>query len=999
MKPGLLLLIIISFCFYFSASSQDITHYQFTHLSQNNGLSATYVRKIVQDPYGFTWIATQDGLNRFDGKKVNIYNEDNKINHRLVGSDVRDLLIDTNHFTIWIITSYGGINGIDYRTGNVWYEYDQQKNLKEANVLFNSFALADSNIYIGSSQGLYRIDHINFKLEKIDLRGSKANMSNVFIDELIVDKNKNGWIFTQTNGVIFTNRDFSKILSLSNDTLINHSIRYYDAVLKEDNVILLATSQGLKTLRLNAGGKILVDHQPFSFAKSLTSQEIFSCWLEKNGNIIFSDAKTLIRLNPQSKKYSIIAENTTADVENWLGSVYTIYIDRNNILWLGCQQGLAFAENKPSAFYRIYQSLTSNTKIGHAYYLNPINDSTLITCAQDGLYKIDTKKGGIDNIGEKKSFYHAFEDPKGRLIISNREGTFILDQKKLIDWKTIYPEFRKLPNLILNCHIQINDSLLLLGTENFLGIVVWNFRKKTAYLITDSSIELKLGENVINALYKDKKENIWALGDHSITVFDKKLQSFKLFTPYNSKQKKYYSIFFDVCQVNEFYYVASYGNGMLILDSSFQFIKSISGHEKLSSSSIYKLLPYHDSLIFVTSNNGLSVVSVKENQPSRFYFENDGLHSNTFEENSGAVYENILYAGGEKGATIINPEYLSEDKFIPRLFLSELTIDCQNETIDTSNLGLRSMTVPNNANQTLLTFSALNYLNPSKTNYAYRIVELQIDWVNLGSQNIISLIGMHPGIYNIQVKASNGVNKNESEIYTVELRFLPKWYQTILFKTSIVLVILGIIYLFYMYRLAQIKKQLEIRKDIASDLHDDIGSILNSVKIFTHLAKRDPGKNEYLDHIEDSLTQATLGLRDMIWVLDDARDSIYEVMERITNYALPVCQVQNIHFEHFIETDSSVNSLTKTEKRNLLLIAKEATNNSIKYSNCQTIKVTIAQSNSKISLYIQDDGAGFNLETSTKGNGIKNIQQRAKQIYLTANFVTSIDSGTTVIVK
>ena len=95
----------------------------------------------------------------------------------------------------------------------------------------------------------------------------------------------------------------------------------------------------------------------------------------------------------------------------------------------------------------------------------------------------------------------------------------------------------------------------------------------------------------------------------------------------------------------------------------------------------------------------------------------------------------------------------------------------------------------------------------------------------------------------------------------------------------------------------QIKKQQQIRKDIASDLHDDIGSTLNTLKIFAHLAKKEPDKEEHLDQVEHSLTQASLGLRDMIWVLDDTKDSVYELMERIKKYALPVCQVNGIHFE------------------------------------------------------------------------------------------------------
>ena len=71
----------------------------------------------------------------------------------------------------------------------------------------------------------------------------------------------------------------------------------------------------------------------------------------------------------------------------------------------------------------------------------------------------------------------------------------------------------------------------------------------------------------------------------------------------------------------------------------------------------------------------------------------------------------------------------------------------------------------------------------------------------------------------------------------------------------------GDVYAFYRYRVQQIKKQQQIRKDIAGDLHDDIGSTLNTVKIFTHLAKKDPTKEEYFSRIEESLIQASIGFK------------------------------------------------------------------------------------------------------------------------------------------
>jgi signal transduction histidine kinase len=198
------------------------------------------------------------------------------------------------------------------------------------------------------------------------------------------------------------------------------------------------------------------------------------------------------------------------------------------------------------------------------------------------------------------------------------------------------------------------------------------------------------------------------------------------------------------------------------------------------------------------------------------------------------------------------------------------------------------------------------------------------------------------------------------------------------------------------YRIDQLRKQQEIRKQIGSDLHDDIGSVLNTLKIFTHLAKREPENKSHLDQIEESITQATTGLRDMIWVLEEPEDTIFELTERIKKFALPVCIANNIKFNTNIQSDNKTRNLLKTEKRNLLLIAKESINNSIKYSQCKNISVSIVQFNQELGITISDDGIGFKMEDVIYGKGLKNIQYRAGQINFSCQMDATLNGGTTI---
>ncbi len=232
---------------------------------------------------------------------------------------------------------------------------------------------------------------------------------------------------------------------------------------------------------------------------------------------------------------------------------------------------------------------------------------------------------------------------------------------------------------------------------------------------------------------------------------------------------------------------------------------------------------------------------------------------------------------------------------------------------------------------------------------------------------------------------------------SLTLIFLPKWYQTAWFKAAIILFAGGLFFSFYRYRISQLKKQQQIRHEIANDLHDDLGATLNSVKIFTLLAETSPKKEEYFTQIKESLNHAYSGLRDMIWVLDDTGDTVEDLLKRIKQFAQPVANANNIHV-HSSADGTNILELNKKEKRNLLLIAKEAITNCIKYADCKNIYVTFTREYGKIKLVMRDDGRGFDEKGITPGHGLKNIQERAKQIHYTASIESAKGKGTKVTV-
>src|SRR6187200_1278253 len=150
--PPKLLLLIISFLYLHGNGQQDSNIISFKKIGFPQGLSSYNVRKIIQDQYGYMWIATQDGLNRYDGSKIDIFSNNTSFQSmQILGNDITDIVEDRERNIIWTITSYGGLTGINTQTGNVEYKVSSYGNpLKFKNDWLKCINICKGRIWIGT---------------------------------------------------------------------------------------------------------------------------------------------------------------------------------------------------------------------------------------------------------------------------------------------------------------------------------------------------------------------------------------------------------------------------------------------------------------------------------------------------------------------------------------------------------------------------------------------------------------------------------------------------------------------------------------------------------------------------------------------------------------------------------------------------------------------------------------------------------------------------------
>lgn len=995
-----LIRIVFFFCiiiFPWHVKSQ-IQYINFRHYSLADGLSAYKAIKVLQDRFGFMWIATQDGLNRFDGKDIIIYNKSARGKHLLLGSDITDMVEDTTRNILWVTSSYGGLNGIDLKTGTVQDAFSVADSTKRfPDPWLRTIFQSGDDLWIGTNNGItiFNIKERQFKapsavpLQKVKNSDDKYDVNIFFKDEY-----GRVWAFSSFGIVLYSVADYSVISSLPFGELNLPEGYYFKRFSSYQLVIpgqlLLATNSGIKRISYDRSSVIrnMEEQIPGAIGKSINYLNF-----DRFGNLWFATDKGLYKRNAENGPLSYVEDVNLVDQKKWTQSINTIFFDHYNNLWLGTLQGFALATKTNTPFISFFQSSDFKTKINRANFIYPIDDTSEYVCAWDGFFRVENSSKKIERLKEG-SFWYMSKHQDGNLFLSTNNRFFVFQPPgQFIGVEKIYPELAMISDETIMSSVNWNDSILYFGSEKGKGVYEWNYKVgKIVRLDTKSSEPLKSG--IVNALYRDKLNRIWILSDYSFAIYnpvDYRLTNHELVHPSTRQPLSFY---FDMCELSGSYWLASYGSGIIQLDDKFKLENIISTSNGMNNAGVYKVFPVNDSLLFTTSNNGLSKINTRSLSVSN-YFESDGLHSNAFEEFCGTIYKGKIYAGGPDGFTIIDPRYITTNTIAPELYINNIVIETQSGRQDLSDLQMKSATLPRNLLQATIYFSALNYSNPERTTYAYRIIGQQHEWVNLGTQNFVNLIGLKPDTYTLQVKAVNE-DGHASDIKEIELIFLPKWYQTSWFKTIAIVLALCIIYVIYKARINQLKKEKEIRTHLASDLHDDLGSTLNSVKVYANMALLEKENNSYLEKVKESTQEAITGVRDIIWVLDDKKDLLDHLLTRIRSFAAPLCEAHQISFHQQVN-DSLLNyKLGKEEKRNLYMIIKEAVNNSVKYAKGKSINLTIEHTQNKLTIKVADDGIGFEKDKITEGNGLTNIMNRAIEIGYKASIISHPGQGTTI---
>ena len=461
-------------------------------------------------------------------------------------------------------------------------------------------------------------------------------------------------------------------------------------------------------------------------------------------------------------------------------------------------------------------------------------------------------------------------------------------------------------------------------------------------------------------------------------------------------------------------WICTLGGGINAFDPATKKFRSFTTKEGLCSNSVVSIAEGDNGNYWLGTLKGISCFSPPEdpfNPGSKFSFRNydinDGLPDNKM--NFRAAYKDTngkIYFGSTDGGIIyFDPAQLKDNDFLPPIYITDLKLfntsigPFDKDSILKEPVELtKQIILSYDQNDLSLEFTALNYFHPEKNQYKYKLENYNKDWIMTDAgKRFANYTNLNPGKYVFKVRAGNNDGIWSPQEATLMIIITPPFWQTWWFRTLIAVAVIAFIYGVYRYRLQQVLRLQNIRNRIASDLHDDIGSTLNSISVYSEVAKNDPVKRDMsLSMIGESSRKVIDAMSDIVWTINPDNDNFEKVILRLRSLAYNLLRARNIEFT--FKADETLNKLTLSleKRRNFYLIFKESLNNLVKYSNAKRVQIALTHQSNTVTLIIRDDGVGFDASKKYNGNGLTNIRKRAKEINAQLNIESGEGIGTNI---
>ncbi|QIA07037.1 ligand-binding sensor domain-containing protein [Draconibacterium halophilum] len=781
--------------FNFALLSAFSQQYNFSTYSINEGLSQSVVNCLFQDSKGFIWIGTQNGLNRFDGENFKVFrfqpDDSTSISNNWIYAISEDRAGD-----LWIGTK-GGLNKYlitEDRFVRVRYQTNYSPDVTTHS--YDNLLLNDGRIVINTPP---LVSVFNFDTNTFSHFRSEAPFNPAVQDvKQPVLEDRSGIIWTGCttgiNAFSFRNEDFMcyPFLSVAGDSLksVNVTALFQD----KEHRIWAGTRIGLYCL--NPKQKSfeeqefkLKDGGVFSFTtciRSIVEPQSGELIVGTEGNGIFV-------LSEDSAGRYVIQNFTSENSQLAHNIVQSLLIDRSENLWVGTLSGMSKTDLKRDKFqlYRSGNSPSSVDLLGNVIAGILKNDDGKLWIGNwgQGLNIVDPETNEVEHFSSQQTgknylpndFVHViFKDADRNIWLGTRDGIFIWNavNNSFNDWRQFFdrPNWPAFENTRIYHIIQDRHQLIWIGTSNGL----FRVNGRTGHVERfNQQLEgsRQVSSNLIYSLLEDSDGLIWIATIGGLDVYNTTTNELKEYKKTDSGLSSDFVI--SLCEDSLRRIWIGTNAAINIFDKNTQEFSYFSEKDGLPSNYIYEIIKDKNNDLWLATGNGLCRFLVKENE-LQTYTSDDGLQSSEF--NLRAAYcasDGELLFGGMNGFNTFYPDSLKGNPHIPNIVFTAFNSISGAQQKEVNIAGTSKVVLRHNVQSFTIEFAALEFTNPQKNNYAYKMQGVSNEWIEVGNRKFVPFFALPSGDYTFFVKGSNNDGRWNNDGIQLQIVVLPPWWRSI----------------------------------------------------------------------------------------------------------------------------------------------------------------------------------------------------------------------------
>ncbi len=934
----------------------------------NDGLPSNRIYQTIEDQHGFLWIATDNGVSRFDGKVFRNFNTKDGI----IDNDVISLGKDEDGI-IWANSFNRGITYYDEIQNKFKLPRGISKQIsQEFKEVTGKFVYTENGeiIFYCSNNTFYLFKNQKFtrKQKLINLNESVYSQTNKVKNKFLCNCYLD--IITKELKCIFSKSSLcidSVILikDITNENILKYgrNIQEYDSnshYFAFKNILFKLSNYSIDSKKvLNYKTKF---HEDIQNIMLLDNQLIV---VLVNGKILVLDKNSLQTIN----EFDIKISNT-------------VFKDKSNNYWISTNgQGL-------KKYNKIQITTFKNqTKANNRYScILPLNSNNILIGNFSSEISI---LNGMKIIGDQR--VSSFEAPI-RAIVPYKNKAFAISDNEIIECNGLKTsKIKSNYSISYKSSCFINNHTILVGGYGINSLLNLNTQNKTF-----SPINLK-GENRIVALEKSFGNFIYGSSNKGLFKYD--LLHKVIYKIYDSNPILKNKITKIYQSSDSILWICTVNDGLVLLKND-KLIKQITLKDGLTNSPL-SIIEVSKSKMAVGSREGLYVFEIGVNYNLKslsHYTTNDGLSSNIIYDLKS--FDSTIYAATDDGISCI-PKSINRN-------IQPIYIQLSSIKINQKDTFLHKLYRLSSGRKTIqMSFAAVS-LDGLCKKLQYAINDTT-NWLDMEDRSIT--IELNNGSYDFYIRGIDENGDINSHILKTSFEIATAFYQTTIFWILCTILISAAI--FWYLNILKLNKERSIykqqtmlesqRKKITADLHDDIGASLSSLQINTSIATiqidQDIKKTkDILSQIENQSKVIGEKIGDFIWSMNPGKDEFTSIGNRIKNYAVEILGVMDIDYK--IDIDQNTNDLIKnfSMRKNIVLIAKEAINNAAKYSQANQIHISLKSYQNNITLIITDNGVGIRKNTNS-GNGLENMKLRAKEINAIYTIISNDKEGTLIKVE